>query len=178
MPNGIVTIQEWYNNLKEQGRLLDHRFALTITKSGFEDIHFYCQSTTIPSRTLNTTTISYFGQEIDLPTTLDEGRTWNVELHTDSSNNNYNRMRTWQEEYASWERSGGGYKGVSNVNGYVDLYNNEMTSIVDTFTIKGLFPKEVGEMSFSHEGSNIISFSTTFSFILTFNSRRSSDPLR
>lgn len=180
MPNnkGIITIQEWYNSLKEHGRLLDHRFGLTITKSGLEDIALFGQSATIPSRTINTASLKYFGQEIDLPTTLDEGRRWSVELYTDKNNDYYNRMRSWQEEFASWERSGGGYKGISTVNGYIDLYNNDMSDIVDSFTIKGLTPLEVGELSLSHEGSDFLSFTCQFSFILSFNSRRGVDPLR
>lgn len=178
MADNVTSIQQFFSNLADAGRLMDHRFAITITRSGMEDFTMFGQSTTIPARTVNKTSIHYFGQQIDLPTTLDEGRTWSVELYTDAKNVFYNRMREWQEEYASWRRSGGGYKGVTSINAYIDLYNNNMDAIVDTIVLSGIWPEEVGSMNLDMAGSDLASFSLTLSFVASWNSKRGSDPLR
>lgn len=176
--NGIHTIQEFYSDLAKKGRLLDHQFGITIAKSGMEDIHLYGQSTSIPKRGLNKAEVSYFGQKFPIPTTIDEEQNWSIEMTTDADNNVYNRFRTWQEEYASWANSGGGYKGISTVNAYVDLYNAKMNKIVDTFCLKGIWPSDVDAIKLDHDGGNLATFSVTLTYILTFNSKRFTDPLR
>lgn len=178
MADNVTTIQQFFANLAEAGRLMDHRFGLTLTRSGMEDFTLFGQSTTIPARTINKAAIHYFGQQIDIPTTLDEGRTWSVELYTDANNVFYNRMREWQDEYASWRRSGGGYKGVTSINAYIDLYNNNMDAIVDTIVLGGIWPEEVGSMNLEMSGDGLASFSTSFVFVYSYNSKRGSDPLR
>lgn len=174
----IVTLTDYYNNLANSGRLLDHRFGLTITRSGFEDLTMYAQSASLPARTLNTTELKYFGQTFEIPTTLDEGRRWSIEVATDSDNNFYNQCLEWQSEYASWERSGGGYKGITSITGYTDIYNNSMDKIVDTFAMCGLCPIEVGPENFDHAGDGIVTFELNLLFLYRYNSKRGTNPLR
>lgn len=179
MPDvNIKTIQQYYANLQKQGRLLNHQFGLTITRAGMEDFTLFGQSTSIPNRTLNTAELKYFGQTFEIPTTLDEGRRWSVELHSDAENVIYNKVREWQEEYASWQKSGGGIKGISGVNGYVDLYDHQMEKIVDSFTLMGILPLEPGEISLDQGGGDLVSFNTTFLFQICYNSKRGVNPLR
>lgn len=178
MADNVTSIQQFFANLAEAGRLMDHRFGLTITRSGMEDFTLFGQSTTIPARTVNKTPIHYFGQQVDIPTTLDEGRTWSVELYTDSKNAFYNRLRSWQEEYANWRNSGGGYKGVTSINVYIDLYNNNMDEIVDTMVLSGVWPEEVGSMNLDMAGDGLASFNLTLSFVTSYSNKYSSDPLR
>lgn len=176
--NGIHTIQEFFSNLQKKGRLLDHRFGITITKSGFEDIHLYGQSTTIPRRKINTAEVEYFGQKFPIPTTIDEGQSWAIKASADADNDIYNRFREWQEVHASWAKSGGGSKTVSNVNAYIDIYNANMDKIVDTFCLKGIFPDDVGDIDLDMSGDGIVTFDVNFVFILCYNSKRGTDPLR
>jgi len=177
MPN-IQSIQNYYANLQKEGRLLNHQFGITITRPGMEDFTLYGQSSSIPTRTLNTAELKYFGQTFEIPTTLDEGRRWSVELHSDAENKIYNKVRDWQEEYASWKLSGGGLKGITSINGYIDLYNHKMDKIIDSFTMIGILPLEPGEISLDHGGGDIVSFNTTFLFQLAYNNKRGTNPLR
>jgi hypothetical protein len=178
MAQDLITIQQFFAHLEKVGRLMDHRFAITVTRSGMEDFTLFGQSTSVPARTVNKAPIHYFGQQIDLPSTLDEGRNWSCELFTDEENVFYNRIREWQDEYASWRRSGGGFKGISSINGYIDFYNNAMTKIVDTIVISNIWPSEVGALNLDMTGDGFVTFSTDFSFVSSFNSRRGSNPLR
>ena len=176
--NGIHTIQEFYSNLAKKGRLLNHQFGITITRSGMEDIHLYGQSASVPKRGLNKTSVNYFGQSFPIPTTIDEGQTWSLEIDADADNDIFNRFRAWQEEYASWANSGGGNKGISTINVYIDLYNAKMNKIVDTFCLKGVWPEDVDSETLTHDGGAVVSFSVTLSYILSYNSKRGTDPLR
>ena len=177
MSNGIRSIKEFYNSLSKHGRLLDHRFGITIQKSGFEDIQLFGASASIPMRKVNTTDVKYFGQTFRLPTTLEEEGEWTVSLSADADNNYLNRFRAWQEEYASWQKSGGGFKGISNVNAYVDIYNGDISKIIDQFAIKGIFPSQIERIAFSHDEDGIVVFDVDFAFQLCYNSKRGTDPL-
>ena len=174
----ITTIQQYYADLQRNGRLLDHQFQISITRAGFDDIQLYGQSTTIPERSIETAELKFYGQTLEIPTVLDEGRRWSVELNTDSDNDYYNNFLQWQEDYASWKRSGGGYKGVTDISGYIDLMNNNMSKVVDTFCLKGLVPLKVGQINLDHSSTGIATFEVTFLFQYKYNSKRSSDPLR
>ena len=174
----IRVLQEFYENLRRKGRLLNHLFQISVTKSGMEDLQLFGQSTVIPARVINTTQIAYLGQEFDIPTTLDEGRTWRVELTTDKSNDIYNAILNWQAEYASLINSGGGYKGISPETGYIELLNHGVTSVVDGFSLAGVFPKEVGDLVLdSTGGGELATFSVDFTFQYRYNSAYL-DPVR
>jgi|GEM_PF-7133960 len=174
----VRVLQEFYENLRRKGRLLNHLFQISVTKSGMEDLQLYGQSTNIPSRIVNMTQIAFLGQEFDIPTTLDEGRTWRVELASDKNNDLYNAMLNWQAEYASLINSGGGYKGISPETGYIELLNHAITGVVDGFSLAGVFPKEIGELSLdSTGGGELATFSVDFVFQYRYNSAYL-DPVR
>jgi hypothetical protein len=157
---------------------MNHLFQISFSKSGFEDVQLYGQSTRIPARIINTTDVVYFGQTFELPTTIDEGRRWPVEFNSDKDNDLYNKFLDWQQEYASLINSGGGFKGVSPDNAYIDILNQQLTDVADSFTLAGIIPLEVGEEVLDNSaGGDLVTFSVEFLFQYKYNTAYL-DPVR
>ena len=157
-----------YDKLKTQDVRYNYQFDVSIVgaNAGSVDtnLKFYAISTSKPAMTINTGEINYQGFTYRVPNNLTFDGTWSVTVRASQDMKLYEDFVAWSKIFADYDKGGGGKKNIPDSNGVIDLMDQELNTIVKTYTMYGLFPTEVGELTTDHSDTSVSQFNVTFAY--------------
>jgi hypothetical protein len=191
-----INIREFYNNLKKNPLRYKHQFTLEIQgDSDFLNkislgnstnidncITYWGKSTSIPETTVTEAKVDFFGNGFVVPGIVQYPEDWKVTLILDEDLTIYEKIKQWSDYISNLGLNGGSIeqdgKTIKNVKGKVNLLDETMTKVTETFCIEGIWPKEVGEIKFNYKegASEIKTFDVTFA-MQYFYAESDKDPL-
>ena len=192
--SNTINIKEFYNNLKKHPLRYKHQFTLEIQgtlpggislgeNSNTDNcITYWGKSTNIPETTVSEAKVDFFGNGFVVPGIVQYPEDWKVTLILDEDLTIYEKIKQWSDYISDLKQSGGSKeidgKTIKPVQGKVNLLDESMQYITETFFIEGIWPKEVSEIKFNYKegASEIKTFDVTFA-MQYFYSETDKDPL-
>lgn len=175
-----INIKEFYNNLKKNPLRYKHQFTLEIqgdipgnislgdSTNTDNCITYWGKSTSVPETTVTEAKVDFFGNGFVVPGIVQYPEDWKVTLILDEDLTIYEKIKQWSEYISDLAMDGGSKeqdgKTIKNVKGKVNLLDETMQNITETFYIEGIWPKEVSEIKFNYKegASEIKTFDVTF----------------
>lgn len=66
--------------------------------------------------------------------------------------------------YVEGTAKGDGIKTASEATMRIDLYDQTMSTVVETYVLYGIVPSQIGDMTLSNQGDSVATFPVTFKF--------------
>ncbi len=179
-------LQTFYNKILTQHPVyLNHQFIIRFTgsqlpddlKSNPEDktnagVTYYVKSSEVPAVKIKENDVSFLSQKFAIPGGIQYDGTWNVTMMVTNDLRPYKNLYTWQQQFASLAFDGGaqaGYqKGIPDTYAHVQLLDSKMENILRTFTLVGVFPEKIPDLSMKYENNSSpieVSFSFTYQYM-------------
>lgn len=172
----VIPAKNFYKVLQEEGLRLVHQYQVTFVANELPQtvqdelarVTFLAQGLELPSRTQNFAPVYYLGYEFQQATNM----SWTNEITMTINCDAYMKLRDalllWQGITTNpailLEAKGDGIKTASMANMQIDLYDQTMTSIVESYVLYGVVPANVGDMSLSNTGDAVASFPASFKY--------------
>lgn len=144
--------------------------------SQLQDYVVYAKSANIPGRKNVTSELPFYGMKFKIPMNLDYDKNWQLEFTVDAQLNNRRIMEAWADTVSDLRSNTGGSKGRLPVSkAFCHLLDADLTTVIDTYTLEGVFPEEVGAVSLSHDSNDAASFTVNLGFSYWYHG--DNDPL-
>jgi hypothetical protein len=167
LPNSLNLFKKYFNGGTRQNRFVvtgtfpssQNDTETTASSQSANNVSpFHIRSTLIP--TLQTSTVSYdfFGRKLHYPGEKLYS-TWSVTVLDDfNANNLWQRFHNWQNYINDHEKNSTKY--ATNNKGYKTSWTVQHLDLngktLKTFKLNGLWPRTLGELSFSHSRTNTL----------------------
>ena len=176
-----LNLKTFYRNIiSNSALLLPHQFVVTFDGARLPDalksdandpacLTYYIKTAKIPDIQIKETSITFMAQDFKIPGGVQYGNSWDVKVLMTGDLLQYKRLYAWQEEFATLKNSGGasstGSRLIPNVNAHVKLLDATMQEELHEFTLVGIFPTKIPDLSMKYEqNSTITDFSCTFTY--------------
>ena len=175
--NEIYSLNEFFQGLKDTGLKLGYQFQVTIEE--LDNLQFYATSTTLPGKTLNVADIPYFGQNFKIPTSAVYSGEWTMSTRVDNALEIKKALDKWMDNFADLRSNGGGDKRVPSSTVIIDLLDSQLQNITDTFTLVGVWPSTMGDLTLDQSVSDPLTMDMTLQYQYWYKGTPgdSSDPL-
>ena len=176
MRNNEIELKKFYTSIMKKDPLLyGHQFHITFSGddipsyvqkgSDEKSITYFCKSGSIPSPSIQETTVNFLSQDFVVPRQVTFQENWKVKILIDQNMTHYQSLYSWQNEFASLARSGGGLKIIPNAQAHVTLLDASLQYEISRFTLEGIFPSQIPDISLKYENqSTPIEFECTFTY--------------
>jgi hypothetical protein len=171
------TLQDFYNVLRNEGVRLQHQWqfslifppAFTVEAAEIlKDITMWAQGSTVPGRTQNIGQISYLAYEFNVPTNMTMTNNLTLTFNADAGNKIRTAMLDWMSKMSKpailANESGEGDKKLGGVEARIDLLDDKLENIVDSYRLVGIFPQIIGDITLSNSTADIATFDVTFQY--------------
>lgn len=163
----IKTLQEFYSNLKNKGLRTDHQFSVELptTPLTLQDVPIYAASTNLPGRQITNEGAFFYGFPFQIITNTTYTQEWSLTIRSDVKMTIRDAFEEWSNQSSDIAKNTGGQKGIiTNAECKVHLLDNDMQTVVKTYTLVGAFCSNIGEMTLDHNSSSISTFPVTIAF--------------
>ena len=170
----VYGLNQFMAQMKEVGMRLGYQFQVTIPQ--LENLQFFATSTTLPGKTLNPVDVPYFGQNFKIPTNADYGGEWSITARVDNKIQLKKSLMKWMNEFSDLSKNGGGDKKMTSYNVTIDLLDNDLETITDTYILEGVFPTNMGELALDQSAAEVVTMEIGLAFQYWYN-KDDDDPL-
>jgi hypothetical protein len=140
------------------------------------DYVIYAKTASIPGRNTVSQKLPFYGMNFNVPMNLEYDTQWSLDFTLDTQLNNRRIMEAWADTVADLRSNTGGSKGRLPLSkAYCHLLDSDLTTVIDTYTLEGVFPKKVGQIKLAHESNNVANFAVELEFSYWYHGN--SDPL-
>ena len=191
MSDEIKSLADFYGEIATTGLRLQHQFQLQFFPSdaarqvivgqagndaadALANVSYWTEGTTIPGVELAQAEIKYLGTAMVIPTTTTFGKTITVSLRCDAKSLIRNSLLAWRNFHSNINlgmnqqldiaSSGGGNKKIPASSAKLNLYNDDLSAIVESYKLFGVFPTNVGPMTIDQTASEVAKFDLTLMF--------------
>jgi hypothetical protein len=171
---GIYGLNEFMAQMKNTGLRLGYQFQVTVPN--LDNIQFFATSTSLPGKTINPVEVPYFGQNFKIPSNADYGGEWSITTRVDNELSIKKALMKWMNEFSNMAKNGGGNKKITEYNVYIDLLDNDLQKITDTYVLVGVFPTSMGELGLDQSAADIVELEISLNFQYWYN-KSDGDPL-
>lgn len=178
-------LNEFYQKLQTNGLRFAYQFEFTIianpnVNEGLKDFKFYATAANLPGVTMEAAELPFQGMTFRVPNNISAfGSPWSVTLRCDSEMKIRRTCENWLKEFADLSKGGGGSKKASTYKARVDLLGEDLSSTpVATYTLEGIFPTNVGEISLDTSGTDVATFTLELAFQYWYPGEPDADPLK
>lgn len=202
-PENNMAIGHFYQQIVKNAPILNNQFYCTILGEvpttqqtiALKDLHFYSKTAKLPKFDVKTESLSFHGQTFSIPTICAFDHSYDLTIICDKELRMWHFWKAWLDEISAFKQSGGvsksgilkGVRKVTNTQIKLDLLKDSMyvtsaygapsdSDIITTYTMEGVYPTGVGEISFGHDSATICTFSVAIQYQYFFEGP--SDPLR
>ena len=172
MPDVKQTISDFYRVAQERDFSRDFQFrVLNIEPGGgsqvaiTEDDLVYAKGGVVPSRTINNNDVNFMGLAFKVPGGVSYPGTYSLEFHCDNDSKIRQLFEQWSHDIFDDEFSTGNYF-VPRATAVIDLLQlNSQLDAVAHYQLVGVYPTEVGDITYTIEGNGATtSFTTTLAY--------------
>jgi hypothetical protein len=171
MAQSDQTIQKFFTVLRTRDFARDFQFRVTnISDRGIallnDDDLVYAKGGTVPGRTIGTIPVPYMGLQFRVPgaASYPGSDGYTLEFYADSENLIRTVFERWSELTFDDATSTGNYRIFDNSTVTLAQLNQKM-EVVNQYKLIGVFPVDVGALTYSTVGSGeTISFTATLAF--------------
>jgi len=174
MADGIYGLNEFMAQMKSTGLRLGYQFQVTVPQ--LDNLQFFATSTSLPGKTLNPVDIPYFGQNFKIATNADYGGEWAINVRVDNELVIKKALLKWMNEFSDLSKNGGGNKKITSYNVRIDLLDNDLQTITDTYILAGVFPSSMGELGLDQSAADVVAMDIALAFQYWYN-EADGDPL-
>jgi hypothetical protein len=160
--------------MKSTGLRLGYQFQVTVPN--LDNIQFFATATSLPGKTINPVEVPYFGQNFKIPTNADYGGEWSITVRVDNELSIKKALMKWMNEFSDMSKNGGGNKKVTDYNVRIDLLDNDLQTITDTYVLVGVFPTTMGELGLDQSAADVVELEIALNFQYWYN-ESDGDPL-
>lgn len=148
-------------------------FEMRVT-SGYNDVDavlepitMYGQGFEIPNRTMEFADVSFKGFPVAVPTVMKMGNEHSITVNADANGELRRAFLAWQGHTSNPDISGGSvFEGDRRINTAgvirIDLLDNDMTTISETYKLVGVKISEVGTLQVSNTDASVSQFTVNF----------------
>ena len=122
-----------------------------------------CMSTSLPGVSFEPIEVELHGVKLKYRGRKTYNGTFSVTFAENVDWTTYNLFREWNNLMLSWERNTGSSSTVYKVPCTMTMYNDAGEEVA-TYTLKGVWPQDVNEISFNGAESSYVQLEVTFSF--------------
>jgi hypothetical protein len=176
MGNSVYGLNEFMAQMKSTGLRLGYQFQVTVPN--LDNIQFFATSTSLPGKTINPVDVPYFGQNFKIPTNADYGGEWSINVRVDNELSIKKALMKWMDEFSDLSKNGGGNKKVTDYNVRIDLLDNDLQTITDTYVLVGCFPSSMGELGLDQSAADVVAMDISLNFQYWYNETTGDDPLK
>ena len=164
-------IQKFFQTLRTRDFARDFQFRVTdisdrgISQLGDDDL-VYAKSGSVPGRTIGTVPVPYMGLQFRVPgaASYPGSDGYQIEFYADSENLIRTQFERWSELTFDDSTSTGNYRLYDNSTVSLAQLNQKL-EIVNTYKLIGVFPIEVGALTYTMVGAGeSISFTATLAY--------------
>jgi hypothetical protein len=160
-----MSIQDFYAAAQEKEFARNFQFKVRTLGPFTEKDLLYVESATLPGKTIQNQTVSYYGLDFNVPGTVkyDGSDSWQVKFRVDEGANIRAKMESYVSAVFNDETSTGLY-GVPVEEATFDLLGKDLGT-VRKYVFKGLYPVTVGPIEYSVvEAGTILTMDLTFAY--------------
>lgn len=176
---GIISSNLDHNSILKfyevaQRREFARKFQFKIKTLGplNEDDLIYFTTANVPARSISNHTVPFIGLQYNIPgaAQYDGSDSWQVTFRCDEAANIRAKLLAWQDEIFNIQQTGGKY-GVPNEQAKVIQLGKDISTPVRTFSLVGIYPKTIGELSYDiTDSGDIQTFNATFAYQFWYES--------
>jgi len=179
----VLTLNDFYEQLANTGIRLEHQFQVqffpessALSQEAIDFLKassFFAESVNVPGKIQNSTDIKYLRFNLNIPTTVEYKKTINLSFRLDAENKLRTNLLNWMN-YASnipLENGlranlvyGGGVKRIPNSSIQLGLLDETLSKTVQTYTLHGAYPADIGDMSMNNSSGEAAKFDTVFNY--------------
>lgn len=175
-PKTLYPASDFFSTLQSEGLRLVHQYQVRFQIAEIEAtianklnyLTMFAQGLDLPSRTQNYAEVYYLGYPFQQATNMTWSNEITMTLNCDAFNELRNAMLFWQGIITNPAILGGakgdGLKTATQSQMIIDLYDQTMNTVVETYTLYGVAPANVGEMSLSNNGDAVATFPASFKY--------------
>jgi hypothetical protein len=191
MSDEIKSLADFYGEMSSTGLRLQHQFQLQFFPSeaalsvivaqssqaaadALRNVSYWVEATAIPGVELAQAEIKYLGTAMVIPTTTTFAKTITVALRCDAQSLVRNALLAWRNFHSNINlgmnqpldiaSSGGGNKKIPASSAKLNLYNDDLSAIVESYKLFGAFPTNVAQMVIDQTASDVAKFDLTLMF--------------
>ncbi len=134
---------------------------------GAPNFSFYCQSTSLPGRTVTQSTVSWLGMSFQVPNGMTYTHSMNLRVTCDPKMQLREAFEAWMDVYGSSTAVGGGAKRLPSEDVKLVLeMTNEKTNDPDgsVYELVGCWPSVIGDMEFGQGSSELATVPITITY--------------
>lgn len=152
-------INKFYSLMQSKPLRYTNQFQVTLAMTGVDGlddiIRFYAGGAKLPGTTIEEVAVSFQGFEFKLPGKMSYDGTIDFDVKLDSDMVIWDKLMEWQRQFGSLQHGGGGFKQIPAAKVTLDLLDTELNNVVRTYELHGCWPTSIGEIEFTHEGSDL-----------------------
>ena len=159
----VYSLNKFLHQMKRTGLRLGFQFQVTVDK--LDDLQFYATATNLPGRTITAADVAYFGLNFKVSTNADwGGGEWTITARLDNNIDMKKKLERWMDEFADLSKNGGGTHKMTNYKVRIDLLDNTMKKITDTYVLVGVFPTSMGALSLDQSAAEILTMDINLAY--------------
>jgi hypothetical protein len=140
------------------------------------NVSYFTEGSSIPGVVLGQTEVKYLGTKMVVPTTTEFTNAITITLRCDANSNIRNALMAWKNYHSNINivkgnalniaSSGGGNKKIPSSTATLSLLRDDLdpANIIETYTLFGVFPKEVGQMSIDQTSNEVAKFELNLTY--------------
>ena len=171
----VYSLNQFLQQMKQTGLRLGYQFQVTVDK--LDDLQFFATSANLPGRTITAADVPYFGLNFKISTNAEwGGGEWSINARVDNDLIIKKRLESWMNEFADLKKNGGGNHKMTDYKVRIDLLDNTMQKITDTYILVGVFPTSMGELGLDQSAADIVAMDINLAYQYWYN-EKDGDPL-
>lgn len=178
MAEQIKSLNDFYNLLSTTPPRLSHQYQVLLfppeelngkAKSILNNVSYFCTSTNVPGRGIETADLTYFGMKFSIPRIIKLENSIRLSFWVDRDSMLRNALIDWSTVHVNLDRKTGiqnsnlgGIKTIPASSIELHLLNEQLNAVIEIYKLYGVFPTEIGNLELKQEGADILTFETTF----------------
>jgi len=170
----LHTLQDFYQELQDKGVRLTHQYQLSFegipTGGDLSKITMWAEGATLPGRTQETAEVPFLAYPFSIPTKLGMTNSISLTIRSDADMNIRDILLDWQNYHSNASIATGGSgegdkkapdEGVKVI---LDLYDDTLSTIVQSYSLIGVIPGNVGDATLSQADASVVTFDLTLKY--------------
>ena len=170
----LYTLQDFYQELQDKGVRLSHQYQLSFegipTGGDLNTITMWAEGSTLPGRTQETVEVPFLAYPFSIPTKLAMTNTITLTIRCDADMKIRDTLLDWQNYHSNASIANGGSgegdkkapdEGIKAI---LDLYDDTLSTIVQSYTLVGVIPGTIGDATLSQADATVVTFDFTLKY--------------
>ena len=163
-------LQDFYQSIIKNGVRYNYQYKMNLLiddatlQQSLKDLVFYAQSSTIPGKTVQASDLAFLGSTFKCPSSFSLSHEIRLRINCDENMVIREAFEKLNDQFSSFINGGTGdmtLPGEDTNKITLDLYSSDLSSIIKSYDLKGIWVSSLTDIEQSQGGTEITTFEAT-----------------